>query len=159
MTAIRVIAVGKLKEAFFKDAADEYTKRLKRYSRFEVVEVPDEKEPENAGSALIQSLIQREGQALLQKIKPEEYVIALCIKGEQMDSEALSEKIRRLSVASRQLVFVIGGSQGLSEEVLKRADEQLSMSKMTFPHQLARVMLLEQLYRAHKILAHERYHK
>ena len=154
-----VLCVGKLKEKAYREMADEYLKRLGRYGKFEEIEIPDL--PEGGGSAALDEQVKtKEGEALLARIRPGDRVIALTIPGRQMDSPALSRHLEdlRLGGAGR-IVFVIGGSLGLGKNVLARADEELSMSPMTFPHQLARVMLLEQLYRAEKIRSGERYHK
>lgn len=155
-----LLCVGKLREAYFRDAAQEYSKRLGRYGALECIEVPDLSEPKNASPADIRKLVDAEGQALLAQLKPRDHVIALAIDGKQMDSPSFARRIQALEDGGAgRIVLIIGGSNGLSQAVLSRADEKLSFSAMTFPHQLARVMLLEQLYRAHKILARETYHK
>ena len=140
--------------------ADEYLKRLGRYDRYEEIELPDLPEPGEGSAVLEEKVKTREGEAILARIKPGDRVIALTIGGKARSSEDLAKHLRELKTAGcGRLVFVIGGSLGLGGNVLARADEELSMSAMTFPHQLARVMLLEQLYRAEKINAGERYHK
>ena len=140
--------------------ADEYLKRLGRYGRYEEIELPDLPEPGEGSASLEEKVKTREGEAILARIKPGDRVIALTIGGKARSSEDLAKPLQELKTAGcGRLVFVIGGSLGLGENVLARADEELSMSAMTFPHQLARVMLLEQLYRAEKINAGERYHK
>ncbi len=140
--------------------ADEYLKRLGRYGRYEEIELPDLPEPGEGSAALEEKVKTREGEAILARIRPGDRVIALTIGGKARSSEDLAKHLRELKTAGcGRLVFVVGGSLGLGENVLARADEELSMSAMTFPHQLARVMLLEQLYRAEKINAGERYHK
>lgn len=155
-----VIAVGRLKEKPYRQMADEYLKRLSRYGRFDEVELPDLPEPQNSSPAIEQQIRQREGESILRCVKPSDYVIALTIPGRQYTSPALSEHLQALSArGAGRVVLIVGGSLGLSEQVVQRANEQLSMSAMTFPHQLARVMLLEQLYRAMKISAGEKYHK
>ena len=155
-----VLCVGRMKEKPYRAMADEYLKRLGRYGAFEEIEVPDLPEPAHTSPALEDKLREREGEALLRHIRPGDYVVALTIEGRQTDSPALSAHLASLAArGAGNIVFVIGGSLGLSRQVVARADEQLSMSKMTFPHQLARVMLLEQLYRAMKIASGERYHK
>ena len=154
-----ILCVGKLKEKPYRQMADEYLKRLGRFGKIEESEVPDL--PEGSGSAALEEQVRtKEGEALLARIRPGDRVIALTIPGKMTDSpsRAAHSAALRLSGAGR-IVFVIGGSLGLGKNVLARADEEMSMSPMTFPHQLARVMLLEQLYRAEKILAGERYHK
>ena len=157
---ITILAVGKIKEAFYREAVAEFQKRLRRYVKLEIIETADEKTPEDA-SALENSRIRElEGERLLKYIRTDAYVTALAIEGKMLDSEGLSEKIKMLGVNGvSHIVFVIGGSLGLSEAVLKRADLQLSFSKMTFPHQLMRVILLEQIYRSYRIINHEPYHK
>jgi len=155
-----VIAVGKMKEKPYRQMADEYLKRLSRYGKFEELEVPDLPESQHASPALEEQVKAREGESILARIRPGDYVIALTIPGKQYTSPGLSEHLEKLAAqGAGHIVLVIGGSLGLSGQVLARADEELSMSPMTFPHQLARVMLLEQLYRAMKISAGERYHK
>ena len=155
-----VIAVGRLKEKPYQEMAAEYLKRLSRYGRFEMIELPDLPEPVNSSPAIEEQIKQKEGAAILQRIRPNDHVIALTIPGKAYDSPALAAHLEKVTAACPgTVVFAIGGSLGLSREVLARADEELSMSKLTFPHQLARVMLLEQLYRCMKIGAGERYHK
>ena len=154
-----VLAVGSLKEKWQKDGANEYLKRLTRYGKYESVEVPDEPEPAKPSKALIDMVMEKEGKALLSRIKPTDKVVALCINGKQLSSEDLAEETEKWAQEGRRVVFVIGGSLGLSEKVIERADYKLSFSKMTFPHPLMRVILLEQLYRAARINAGERYHK
>lgn len=156
---IHIIAVGKLKEAHYRQAAAEYFKRLGRYAVLKITELPDEKEPDRPSAALEEKAKQAEGERILKLIRPRDRVVALCIEGAKEDSLAFSRRVRRLHEAPEDAVFVIGGSLGLSDEVVSRADEKLSLSSLTFPHQLARVVLLEQLYRAFKIIANERYHK
>jgi len=158
--SIAIIAVGKMKEKPFRAMADEYLKRLSRFGKTEEIELPDLPEPTASSAAIEKQIKDKEGEAILAKIKPSDYVIALTIPGKQWDSPGLSRHLEELMDRGQSsMVFVIGGSLGLSDAVIARANEQLSMSKMTFPHQLARVMLLEQLYRAMKIRAGERYHK
>ena len=156
-----VICVGRLKEKPYRQMADEYLKRLTRYGRTEEIEIPDLPEPAGASSpALEEQIRRREGEGILKAIRPGDRVIAMTIPGTRMGSEELAEHLEKLRAGGAgRIVFVIGGSLGLGKNVLERADEELSMSPMTFPHQLARVMLLEQLYRAEKISAGERYHK
>ena len=159
--SIAVLCVGRLKEKAYRQMADEYLKRLSRYTKIEEIEVADLPEPAGSSPAAMEEKIrEKEGEAILGRIKPGEHVIALTIPGKQRDSVELAEHIEALQNAGAgRIVFVIGGSLGLGANVLARADEEMSMSKMTFPHQLARVMLLEQVYRAEKINAGERYHK
>ena len=155
-----VLCVGRLKEPWQRAGVEEYLKRLSRLMPTEVVELPDEKEPANPSPALNEAVMRKEGEAILRHIPPKAYVIALCIEGRQLSSEAVAAKLKELFTQGKSdIVFIIGGSLGLDPSVTARADLKLSMSPMTFPHQLARVMLLEQLFRAAKINAGERYHK
>ena len=155
-----ILCVGKMKEKAYRQMADEYLKRLGRYGKYEETEIPDLPEPAGAGEALEEQLKAKEGEAILAKIRPGDRVIAMTIGGKRRSSEELAKHLEEMKVGGvGRTVFVIGGSLGLGKNVLERADEELSMSPMTFPHQLARVMLLEQLYRAEKINAGERYHK
>ncbi|NLJ87669.1 MAG: 23S rRNA (pseudouridine(1915)-N(3))-methyltransferase RlmH [Epulopiscium sp.] len=157
---ITIIAVGKLKEKYLHMAVDEYSKRLSRYCKLEIIELADEKTSEKMSIAQEDNIKNKEGQRILKNIKDDAYVIALAIEGKQYSSEEMAEKIQDLSLLGKShITFIIGGSIGLSKELLKRADEQLSFSKMTFPHQLMRVVLLEQLYRWFKIMKGEPYHK
>lgn len=157
---ITVVCVGKLKERYFSDAVAEYAKRLSRYGKLDITEVADEKTPEGASAAEEEQIKAREGARILKAIREDAYVIALAIEGKKYSSEQFAEflKARGLGGDSR-LVFVIGGSLGLHADVLARADLLLSFSDMTFPHQLMRVILLEQIYRGFRILNHEPYHK
>lgn len=157
---IKIIAVGKLKEKYLKDAVNEYLKRLSAYAKVDVIEIADEKEPDNASAKDIEIIKNKEGSKILDKIKEREYVILLDVEGKQVSSEDLAGKLAELSLSGdSNLVFVIGGSNGVSEEVREKADFKLSFSKMTFPHQLMRVILLEQVYRGFKINRGEAYHK
>ncbi len=157
---ITVIGVGRLKEKYWQAAIDEYSKRLSKYVKLDIIEVPDEKAPENLSAAEEEIVKKNEGERILKNIKDGAYVIALAINGKMLDSEELSEFLNeRMVRGAGHIVFVIGGSLGLSPEVLDRADYKLSFSKMTFPHQMMRVILLEQFYRAVKIMKNEPYHK
>lgn len=157
---ITVIAVGKIKEKYFTGAIEEYAKRLGRYCRLELIEVADEKTPDGAGEALELQIKEKEGERILQKIPDGAYVIVLAIDGKMLDSEELAAQMERWNVGGiSHMAFVIGGSLGLAPAVLRRADFKLSFSKMTFPHQLMRVILLEQIYRSFRIRNHEPYHK
>lgn len=157
---IKIACVGKMKERCLVEAAAEYQKRLSRFASVEICEVPDEKTPENLSSAEEQIAIDREGKRLLERIDASEYVIPLCIGGRKYDSVGFSKRIEALMEQGRgKLTFVIGGSLGLSTAVLARGDETLSLSDMTLPHRLARILLLEQLFRAFKIMKNETYHK
>ena len=148
---INVVCVGKIKEKFYTHAVEEYSKRLSRYCKLDIVELPDEKTPDNASDIVNEQIKNKEGERILSAIKDDAYVC---------DSVELSEKIERLGIeGTSNITFVIGGSLGLADAVLKRADYKLSFSKMTFPHQLMRVILLEQIYRAYRIMKNEPYHK
>ena len=160
MLTVKLICVGKLKEKFYIDAAAEYQKRLKGSCRLEVIELPEQKLHESPAPAEIEQALAREAALIEEKLPKGGAVIALCIEGTELSSEALSKKLAQLaSAGASQLTFLIGGSFGLHPRVKQRADLRLSMSPMTFPHHLARVMLLEQLYRAYQIDAGTRYHK
>ena len=156
-----ILCVGKMKEKPYRQMADEYLKRLSRYGRYEEAEIPDLPEPASGSSeALEEQLKAKEGEAILAKIRPGDRVIAMTIGGKRRSSEELARHLEELKTGgTSHLVFVIGGSLGLGKNVLARADEELSMSPMTFPHQLARVMLLEQLYRGFQIREGTKYHK
>lgn len=158
--SVSIVCVGKLREKFYQDAAQEYLKRLSRLMPVNIIEIPDEKEPASPSEALCEAVMRREGENILKHIPQKAYVIAMCIEGKMLDSEKLAQRMSDLFTQGKSdVVFVIGGSLGLHPSVVSRADFKLSMSPMTFPHQLARVMLLEQLFRAAKINANERYHK
>ena len=159
MLNVNIICVGNLKEKFFTDALSEYKKRLGRYCKFEVVELPEEKIADNVTQSQIDKTLKKEGEKILSKIGKSDFVVAMCIEGKQLSSEELSKKIEDISLTNSTVNFVIGGSWGLSDDVKKRADMRLSVSKMTFPHQLFRVMLAEQIYRAFSITANAKYHK
>lgn len=157
---ITVVCVGKIKEKYFTMAIDEYSKRLSRYCKLNIIEVPDEKTPDNASEAEELQIKKKEGERILSHIKDSEYVIALAIQGKMLDSVELAKKLESLGTyGDSSITFVIGGSLGLADEVLKRANMKLSFSPMTFPHQLMRVVLLEQVYRAYRINYGEPYHK
>ena len=157
---ITIVCVGKIKEKFYRDALAEYTKRLSRYCSLTIMEVADEKTKEQASETECAIIKDREGERILKSIRDDGYVIALAIDGKNLDSVELSEKIDELGLSGKSNVyFVIGGSLGLSDAVMKRADYKLSFSRMTFPHQLMRVILLEQIYRSYRIINHEPYHK
>ena len=157
---ITLVTVGKIKEKFYTEAIAEDSKRLSRYCRLEIIQVADEKTPDGAGETLERQIKDREGERILAQIRDGAYVIALAIQGQMLSSEQLAAKIEQLGISGQsQIVLVIGGSLGLSDAVLKRADYQLSFSRMTFPHQLMRVILLEQIYRSYRIISGEPYHK
>ena len=157
---IRILSVGKIKEKYLNAGIAEYAKRLSRYCKLTFCQVADEKTPDRASDALNEQIKDTEGQRLLKHIREQDYVIALAIDGNMLDSVELSRKIGQLGVEGRSsIAFVIGGSLGLSDAVLQRADYRLSFSRMTFPHQLMQMILLEQIYRGFRILNNEAYHK
>ena len=157
---IRVLAVGKIKESFFRDAVSEYVKRIGRYAKIEITEFPDEQAPERLSAAQIRQIREKEGRRIPEKQNGSAYRIALCIDGKRMDSEVFSACLEDIMNHGLSTIeFIIGGSNGLSDAVTDSADLKLSFSDMTFPHQLMRVILLEQIYRAFKIMNHEPYHK
>ena len=157
---INIVCVGKIKEKYLKLGIDEFKKRLSKYCKLEIIELEDEKAPENLSDKEMLTIKEKEGKKILSKIKDNSYVIALAIDGKNLSSEELAETINKLGVRGiSNITFVIGGSLGLSDEVLSRADYKLSFSKMTFPHQLMRLILLEQVYRAYRINNGEPYHK
>lgn len=157
---ITVLTVGKIKEKYLKDAIAEYSKRLSKYCKLEIIEVADEKTPDQASEAVEEQIREKEGERLLKHIKEGAFVITLEIRGKQLTSEELADKIEKLGVSGvSHIVFVIGGSIGLGRAVMERSDYALSFSKMTFPHQLMRVILLEQIYRSYRIIQGDPYHK
>ncbi|MEN1759787.1 23S rRNA (pseudouridine(1915)-N(3))-methyltransferase RlmH [Anoxynatronum sibiricum] len=157
---LTILSVGKIKEKYVKQGVDEYVKRLSRYCQLQLVEVPDEKAPENLSPAEEEQVKKREGEQLLKRMGDHQHVIALAIDGKQHSSEGLAHHLHQLGLTGKSnVVFVIGGSLGLAEAVLKRANESISFSLMTFPHQLMKVLLLEQVYRAFRINRNEPYHK
>ena len=157
---ISIISVGKLKEKYLKMGIEEYTKRLGSYAKIDLVEVADEKAPENLSDADMEIVKKKEGERILAKIGADTYVIALAIEGKMKSSEQLAEDLQSLMTYGRSKVaFVIGGSLGLHEDLMKRSDEKLSFSKMTLPHQLMKLVLVEQVYRAFRIMKNEPYHK
>lgn len=157
---IDIIAVGKIKEKFYRDAIAEYTKRLSRYCTLNIIEVPDEKTPDQISQVQMNQIKEKEGKGIISKIKPNSYILALAIQGQRFTSEELSKKLETITIQkSSYLTFIIGGSLGLSNEVLEMADEEISFSNMTFPHQLMRVILVEQVYRSFRIQMNEPYHK
>ena len=157
---ITLLTVGKIKEKYLKDAIAEYSKRLSKYCKLEIIEVADEKTPDNASEVVENVIRDKEGERLLKYVQDDAFVITLEIKGKMMTSEELAEKIDTLGIRGvSHIMFIIGGSIGLGEDVIKRSDFALSFSKMTFPHQLMRVILLEQIYRSYRIISGEPYHK
>ena len=157
---ITLITVGKIKEKYLKDAITEYSKRLSRYCKLEIFEVAVEKTPDNASETVEDGIRDKEGERILKYVRDDAYVVTLEIEGKLLTSEELAKKIENLGIqGTSHIIFIIGGSIGLGKEVLKRSDYALSFSKMTFPHQLMRVILLEQIYRSYRIISHEPYHK
>ncbi len=157
---ISILTVGKVKEKFYVQAIDEFVKRLGRYCKLEIIEVADEKTPDGASAVVEDGIREKEGLRLEKYIRDDAYVIALAIDGKMLSSEELSEKIDKLGIGGESHIqFIIGGSLGMWPKLLERADFKLSFSKMTFPHQLMRVILLEQIYRAFRIAKNEPYHK
>ncbi|MEB1808215.1 MAG: 23S rRNA (pseudouridine(1915)-N(3))-methyltransferase RlmH [Bacillaceae bacterium] len=157
---ISIVTVGKLKEKYLTLGINEYLKRLSAYAKIEVIEVPDEKAPEQLSDTEMEQIKQKEGERILAKVHPDAHVIALAIQGKLMSSEQLASELDKLATYGKsKIAFIIGGSLGLSDEVLKRSNAQLSFSKMTFPHQLMRLILVEQVYRAFRINRGEPYHK
>ena len=157
---ITIIAVGKLKENYWKNAIEEYRKRLSKYCKLDIIELPDEKTPETMSQAEEEQILKKEGQRILKAIKQDALVIALAIEGKTLSSEQLAAQIEKDTIQGvSHMLFIIGGSLGLSKEVMDRADRALSFSAMTFPHQMMRVILLEQIYRVMRIIKKEPYHK
>ena len=157
---IDIVTVGKVKEKFYRDAIDEFLKRLSKYAKVQCIEVPDEKTPDGASEMLIEQIKQKEAERILKHLKDDSFVITLEIQGKKFSSEMFADKIDSLAIQGKShLQFVIGGSLGLHNLVMKRSDLAISFSDMTFPHQLMRVILLEQIYRAYRIITGEPYHK
>ncbi len=157
---ITLITVGKVKESFYRDAIEEFVKRLSRYCKLKIVEVADENTPNNAPEAIEEQIKDKEGERILKNISDSMYVIALAVEGKKLSSTQFAKKIQQFGIqGTSDICFVIGGSLGLSKAVYQRADEFLSFSDMTFPHQLMRVILLEQIYRCFRIIHNEPYHK
>ncbi|SDW05141.1 23S rRNA (pseudouridine1915-N3)-methyltransferase [Lachnospiraceae bacterium KHCPX20] len=157
---ISIVCVGKVKEKFYRDALAEYGKRLGRYTKFSIVEVSDEKTPDHPTDVEKEQILSKEAERILSKLSEKTYVIALAIEGKRPDSVELAEHLQKLMLTGKSnIAFVIGGSLGLHPDVIKRSDETLSFSAMTFPHQLMRVILAEQIYRSFRIISNEPYHK
>ena len=157
---IKIIVTGKLKEKYLKDGIAEYEKRLSRFCDLKIIELPDEKIPDNASPAQEKAILEKEGERVLKQLSPADFVIPLCVEGKLLSSEELAETIEKTTTSgTNSIAFIIGGSLGLSDEVKKMGNLKLSFSKMTFPHQLMRLCLIEQIYRAFKINANETYHK
>lgn len=157
---ITILSVGKIKERFYREAVGEFAKRLSRYCKLEIIEVPDEKTPDGASEAKERQILEKEGARLEKYLRDDAWVCALAVNGKKLDSVSFSNKIEQLGISGvSHIQFLIGGSLGLSESVLGRADYELSFSDMTFPHQLMRVILLEQIYRGYRIMMKQPYHK
>lgn len=157
---ITILTVGKVKESYFRDAISEYSKRLSKYCKLEIIEVADEKTPDGASEKMEDMILEKEADRLLKYLNKDAYIFVLAIAGKQLDSVQLSQKIEQIGVQGKShIIFIIGGSLGLHEKVVKKGDFLLSFSKMTFPHQMMRVVLLEQIYRSYRIMANEPYHK
>lgn len=157
---ITILCVGKIKEGFYRQAIEEYVKRLGKYCKIEIIEVPDEKTPDKASEVMENQIKEKEADRMIEKLKDDSYLFTLEIKGKKFTSESFAETIEKLTVQGKShLTFVIGGSLGLHEKILKLSNQPISFSDMTFPHQLMRVILTEQIYRAFRIMNHEPYHK
>ena len=159
MLSVNIICVGKLKESYLREATEEYAKRLKALCKLSVIELPEERVGDDPSDAEISRTVNAESERIMAKLGKGDYVIALCVEGKNISSEELSARLEDISMRSSTVDLIIGGSWGLSDAVKQRADFRLSMGKMTFPHQLFRVMLLEQLYRAFQISHGTKYHK
>ena len=159
MLTINIICIGKIKETYLKDAIAEYSKRLSRYCKLNIIELPDEKIPDKVNTNLSNEIKSKECTNIIGHIKKDSYIIALDLKGSQFTSEEFSKKIENISMENSSITFIIGGSLGLNEEILNMCNQKISFSKMTFPHQLFRVFLLEQIFRAFKISNGETYHR
>ncbi len=159
MLSIQIVCIGKLKEAYLKSAVEEYSKRLSRYCKLNIIELPDEKIPENLNPSLENAIKSKECNSILEHIKKDSYIVALDLGGKQFSSEDFSAEIERISMESSNITFIIGGSLGLNQEILNFCNLKVCFSKMTFPHQLIRVFLLEQIFRAFKIANGETYHR
>ena len=159
MLSVNIICVGKLKERYLRDAIDEYSKRMKPLCKLDIIELPEERVADNPSAAEIQRTITLESERITAKLNKSDYVIAMCVEGRNISSEELSSLLEDISMTHSTVDLIIGGSWGLSEELKARSDFKLSMGKMTFPHQLCRVMLLEQIYRAFQISKGTKYHK
>ena len=159
MLPVTILTVGRLKDRFFEDASAEYLKYLKQFAKSEIIEIPAVTLPDNPAPSQIQSALEKEAEQILKRIPDSAFVAALCIEGKQFSSEDMAELLKANQQTGKPVFFIIGGSYGLSDTVKKRANVKLSMSRMTFPHRLARIMLLEQIYRGFTINAGKTYHK
>ena len=159
MVTINIICVGKIKENYLKDAIQEYSKRLSKYCKLNILELPDEKIPDNLNPSLEQEIKNKECKNIINHIKNSTYIISLDLKGKELSSEEFSNRLEKIELESSSITFIIGGSLGLTNEVLNISNEKICFSKLTFPHQLIRVFLLEQIFRAFKIRYGENYHR
>lgn len=159
MLSINIICIGKIKEKFFKDAINEYSKRLSKYCKLNILELPDEKIPDKTNTSIEDEIKTKECNNIINHIKKASYIICLDLKGNQLSSEEFSKNIENISMKSSNITFIIGGSLGLTEKILNLSNQKICFSKMTFPHQLIRIFLLEQLFRSFKISKGETYHK
>ncbi|WP_020007162.1 23S rRNA (pseudouridine(1915)-N(3))-methyltransferase RlmH [Salinicoccus albus] len=157
---VTVITVGKLKEKYWKEAVEEYSKRISGYAKLEMIEIPDEKEPNNASDKDIEIIKEKEAQKIISKIKDTQHVITLEIEGKKYTSEGLAEEYQKwMNTGKSDIVFIIGGSNGIGDSLKQRSDQEISFGALTYPHQLMKVMLLEQIFRVNKILKNETYHR
>lgn len=159
MLSINIICIGKIKEKFFKDSIDEYSKRLTKYCKLNILELPDEKIPDKINSNIENEIKSKECNNIINHIKKDSYIICLDLNGKEFSSEEFSKNIENISMQSSNITFIIGGSLGLNEKILNLANQKICFSKLTFPHQLIRVFLLEQIFRAFKISNNETYHR
>lgn len=159
MLTINILCIGKIKENFFKEAINEYSKRLSKYCKLNIIELNDEKIPDKVNTSIENEIKTKECNKLINHIKKDSYIIALDLSGKELSSEELSQNIETISMQSSQITFIIGGSLGLNDSILKLSNQKICFSKMTFPHQLIRIFLLEQIYRSFKISNGETYHK
>lgn len=159
MLSINIVCIGKIKEKFFRESIDEYSKRLSKYCKLEILELPDEKIPDKINDSIINEIKEKECNNIINHLKKDSYIIALDLKGKEFSSEEFSRKIDTISMQNSKITFIIGGSLGLTNSLLSMANEKICFSKMTFPHQLIRIFLVEQIYRAFKISNGENYHK
>lgn len=159
MLTINILCIGKIKETFFKEAINEYSKRLSKYCKLNIIELNDEKIPDKSNTSIENEIKTKECNKLINHIKKDSYIIALDLSGKELSSEELSQNIEKISMQTSQITFIIGGSLGLTDSILKLSNQKICFSKMTFPHQLIRVFLLEQIYRSFKISNGETYHK
>lgn len=159
MLKIKLLTVGNLKEQYWREAANEYQKRLQRYVQLEMLSIKEERLKDDPSAAEIEQALMKEGQQLMKQLRPTDYVVSLAIQGKEFSSETFAQKFAHWEQSGKRIVFIIGSSYGLAQTIIERSDLQVSFSKMTFPHQMMRIIFLEQLYRSYKILHAETYHK